>query len=192
MPKLLVHFFGNSRWFQRQWVLLYAVLGAGPLAFFKNISDFTWNSFLCTLTLGGFSILLFIRCVVDRVPPPDPSYVNGVDFASLNLYSAIGGVSYLFVCHDLSFSVFGEFKGANRSRWRGVAASAMIFVELFFLFTAFSGYFLFYGDTQANVLDNFPNDDVLAITARILVTITIILCVPYNVYMPRFDFLKNF
>lgn len=186
LPSLLSHFFGPSRWFDRQLVLLFSVLIAGPLAFFKNISDYTWNSFLSTVALGGFGIILFIRCLMDRNPPTEGAVLDTIQLNSLDLYSAIGGVSYLFVCHDLSFSVFNEFKGVNRKRWRGVAASAMIFVELFFLMTAFSGYFLFYEKTKDNVLDNFSDADSMAIVARILVTITVVIAVPYNVYMPRY------
>jgi len=55
-----------------------------------------------------------------------------------------------------------------------------------FIILGYSGYFLFYTQVQANVLDNFPEDDLLANITRLLLCINVIASVPYYCYMPKF------
>ncbi|PRP88583.1 hypothetical protein PROFUN_02994 [Planoprotostelium fungivorum] len=81
---------------------------------------------------------------------------------------AFGGQSYLFVCHDLSFNVFGSLRDATRSKWYNVNGVVMIMTVITFAVQSYSGFFLFYHDVKSNILSNFPATDVPANVARIL------------------------
>jgi len=48
-----------------------------------------------------------------------------------------------------------------------------------------SGYFMFYHQVNSNILDNFPYNDIIATIARILITLNILISVPYGCFMPR-------
>jgi sodium-coupled neutral amino acid transporter 11 len=49
----------------------------------------------------------------------------------------------------------------------------------------YAGYFLTQPNVPANVLVPFPNSDILIALSRFCVALNIILCVPYNIFMPR-------
>jgi len=114
--------------------------------------------------------------------PPDsfPIFGSGKQFA------AIGGTVFLFVCHDLSFSVFGQYHLPTRRRWNNVIVGTLIMTYFSFLAIGYGGYTLFFSDVRANVLDNFPEDDILANVARLFLCLNVIVSVPYYCYMPKF------
>lgn len=92
---------------------------------------------------------------------------------------AIGGVSFLYVCHDLSFSVFEDYKGVTRRRWTRVIYTAMLLSLIPWMITGVSGFFLYGEHTDANILDNFPVNDIPAIVARFALSLNVAISVPY-------------
>jgi len=187
IPNILRAFTGSHTiWFSRTYVLTISCAVFLPLSFFKRISSYTINSILSISFLIVLAFMLLYRCIADHHKYPMPE--NALSFQiNLNFLSALGGVSYVFVCHDLSFSVFTGFKGATRKSWYRVTAITMALTVTILLVIGFAGYFMFYQNVQANILDNFPQDDLFANIARILLSLNILTSVPYSVFMPRFS-----
>jgi amino acid permease len=60
-----------------------------------------------------------------------------------------------------------------------------LLIRFFFFSIGYAGYFLTQPNVPANVLVPFPNSDILIAISRFCVALNIILCVPYNIFMPR-------
>ncbi|PRP72803.1 hypothetical protein PROFUN_07703 [Planoprotostelium fungivorum] len=189
IPQLIVFFAGQGHTIltDRHYVLLVCCLVFLPLSFAQNISKFKINSFLSIASILGLVIVLFVQVtfVRERYDPQPPedlyrNHVNPTDFMA-----AFGGLSYLFVCHDLSFNVFGSLRDATRSKWYNVNGIVMIMTVITFAVQSYSGFFLFYHDVKSNILSNFSATDVPANVARILLVLTILISVPYQCFMPR-------
>eukprot|EP01098_Paradermamoeba_levis_P001591 TRINITY_DN11867_c0_g1_i1.p1 TRINITY_DN11867_c0_g1~~TRINITY_DN11867_c0_g1_i1.p1 ORF type:complete len:455 (-),score=65.08 TRINITY_DN11867_c0_g1_i1:47-1411(-) len=183
VPNLLSAFFGESKWFSRHYVLIFACFLFLPIAFFRKISEYAFTSFLSVVLLLVLTLVLFIRVIFESTPPADKH--TAFHWVGDDFLPAIGGLSYLFVCHDMSFSVFESYHGSTRAKWNRVVLTNMLSTVIVFTILAYSGFFLFYTDCKANVLDNFDLHDVLANICRILLSINIMLSVPYSVFIPR-------
>jgi len=61
----------------------------------------------------------------------------------------------------------------------------MLLTFIVFGAMSFAGYFTFYEQIDASVLDNYPRTSVPALVGRIFVIISIALSVPYMCFMPR-------
>lgn len=176
---------GYHSFLERHWIIFYCVILTVPFSFFKNISDFTFIAFISQTSLWLVVIIICIRCIYVHTPPPSSEILHTFPYDTFRFYSSLGGVSFLFVCHDLSFSVFNEFRNATRVRWRGLVLAAMILSEISFLGAGVSGFLMYYNEVEDNIVDNFPTSDVFAIILRILLTINIVVTSPYSLYMPR-------
>jgi len=186
IPSVLQHFTGsNSVFISRQWVLMYICLCFLPFSFFKNITSYTINSVLSLLSVWILSGIVFIKLI----------YLEAHDHEKLGRglfepigkapLSALGGVSYLYVCHDLSFSVFEDYKGVTRNKWSRVILTAIGLTLIPWFLTGISGFLLFGKDVEANVLDSFPGSDIPAIVARFTLSANVAISVPYYCFMPR-------
>jgi len=187
LTRVLTSFTGiETIYFSKDYLLLFIGAAVLPLAFFKNISNYAINSFLSILSILGVTGILFVRVIMryGSLPtvPPDSFPILGHE----KQISAIGGMVFLFVCQDISFSVFGQYHEPTRKRWGSVIVGTLIMTYFSFVTLGYSGYFLFYTEVQANVLDNFGENDILANVARLLLCLNVIISVPYYCYMPKF------
>ncbi len=51
---------------------------------------------------------------------------------------------------------------------------------------------MFYHEVNSNILDNFPYNDIVATVARVLITLNILISVPYGCFMPRVSLYHTF
>jgi len=176
---------GNQWWFTRRWTLVFCVLLFLPFSFFKNISNYRVNSFLAMLSIVLLSLVFLVYAIIahSQYPIQENSLIQHMP--NLSLLSSLGGLSYLFVCHDLSFNVFMSFKNASRARWALVTYWTMFLSFTVFLITGVTGYLMFYQNVHSNVLDNFSNDNIVAVFLRVIVIINILISVPYYCFMPK-------
>jgi len=184
VPQLLQNWFHASQFLQREWILVFSTAIILPFAFFKQLSSFRILSCLSCLSVLGMTCILTYLCVADREEYPIPK--QALEFqVNFRTFSAIGGLSYLFVCHDLSFNVSLDFEDATKKRWRSVVNVTMVLTIIVFMLTGYSGFFMFYENSQTNILDNLPTRNILADMARICICLNVLLSVPYMIFMPR-------
>jgi len=187
LTRVLTSFTGiESIFFSKSYLLLFIGIGVLPIAFFKNISNYALNSFLSILSILAVTGILLVRALLRYGSLPTVPENSFPIVGPHNQISAMGGIVFLFVCQDISFSVFGQYREPTRKRWGGVIVITLIMTYFSFIILGYSGYFLFYTQVQANVLDNFPEDDLLANITRLLLCINVIASVPYYCYMPKF------
>jgi len=61
-----------------------------------------------------------------------------------------------------------------------------------FIITGYSGYFLFFTDSNSNILTNFSDNDVLANVMRLLLCLNVAISVPYGCFLPRLSLFAFF
>jgi sodium-coupled neutral amino acid transporter 11 len=130
-------------------------------------------------------LVIFVTFIIGEAEhiPINPTALSfNFSFSSLQ---ALGGVSFVFVCHDLSFPVFEAYKGANRRKWRRVLFVTLLITTALFFMCGYAGYLMFFPNVNANILENFHPGSITANIARILVSLNIVISVPYSVFMPR-------
>jgi len=186
VPSVMKAFVGyDSPYFSREYTLIFSCLLFLPLTFTDNIAHYRFNSFISVLLAVSMSFILFFDCILNRsqFPMPENALDNQVNF--LDFTAAFGGMSFVYVCHDVSFNVVVSMKNPTKRRWTGVVSFSMLLTVFCLTLIGYSGYFMFYQNSQANILDNFSFDDLLANIARIMLSINIVLSVPYTVFMPK-------
>ncbi|PRP81903.1 hypothetical protein PROFUN_10611 [Planoprotostelium fungivorum] len=187
IPRLYNAFGGPPSSFARHnWILIYCSSLLLPMNFAQKISNLTFNSFVSMVSIVGVVIVVFISSLIDKSwtnPLSQPILHNRTDVFSF--FSAFGGLSYSFVCHDISFNVFSSMKNNTTKRWRIVIVCVLVLTVLSFFLIGYGGFIQFRDDTGDDILENFNDADVIANVGRIFLCINILLSIPYSCFMPR-------
>jgi sodium-coupled neutral amino acid transporter 11 len=186
VPELIAYALEGKYFFtNRTMILIYITLLLLPVVFKKELGEFAFFSFLCISSVIGISILLFILAVegTQYEPPPEDIF----KFANSRAFSALGGLSFIFMCHDLSFNVFMGLKTPTPIRYFAVLLSSMLLVIMICTTMGLSGYLLFFrlNLKDGNVLNLLPRSTAIGIIARLLLTLDLALSIPYQTFMPR-------
>lgn len=159
IPDLLRFYLGNHWFCNRGIVILFLGVAHLPLTFFRNLSSFAIGSFITVGTVIFITFMVLFTAVTkigipDDIPRPD----NAFTFAHLQFLSALGGMSYTFVCHDLSFAVFNELQNPTRKRYYFVVNTTMVLTVFVVSTIGLGGYFLFYDQNIVidNIVENMP------------------------------------
>jgi len=78
-----------------------------------------------------------------------------------------------------------QLENSTRQRWNKVIIGTLILALIAFIVMGYSGYFLFYNQVNANILNNYPSGDILANICRLLLCVNVAISVPYSCFMPR-------
>jgi len=78
------------------------------------------------------------------------------DFAHSNFMEAFGAICFAFVCHHSSFLVYTSLENPTPARWHLTTHASIGAALVLCLSLAISGYAEFQLETQAKVLNNFP------------------------------------
>ncbi len=102
MPDLLVVLYGqNHLLIGREAVLIYLTIFLLPIASMRELSDFAIVSFISVASVLIIALMLahaaFVGNAFDPLPP------DAWAFAKPEALSALGGLSFIFVCHDLRY-----------------------------------------------------------------------------------------
>ena len=180
---LLDYWGGNVEGYDNDLVFFVGVAIIAPAAYLKNIAKFTITTNAAQIFLNASFLLMlaeFVRLICqhdnDNIPPPSNFVLQP------SLLSAISGISYLYCCHDLAFHVLYSLKEPTRSRWAVVRWAPQIVLAVTFLLLGLLGAFYF-GNTQ-NILSSMENS-ILVLITKILASLSLWLCIPYCVFMPR-------
>jgi sodium-coupled neutral amino acid transporter 11 len=156
-----------------------------PINFRKQLTNFALTSLISFATLFIIGILVMYRALINRAQVPN--LTSNIVMVSSDAIFALGGLSYTFVCHDLSFNVFCELRRATKQRYYSVVYIT-IGLTIIVLFLIGVGGYLLFGERALEVdvlLSLFPKDDNLGLFCKLLFTIDLFLSVPFQLFMPR-------
>jgi len=107
------------------------------------------------------------------------------DFAHAAFMEAFGAMCFAYVCHHSSFLVFQSLKNPTQKRWNIVTHSSIGTALVLSMILSIAGYAKFQMNTQANVLNNFPEDDGVICFCRLLLAMTMFFTYPMEFFVCR-------
>eukprot|EP01112_Ceratiomyxa_fruticulosa_P016656 TRINITY_DN506_c0_g3_i1.p1 TRINITY_DN506_c0_g3~~TRINITY_DN506_c0_g3_i1.p1 ORF type:complete len:429 (+),score=53.62 TRINITY_DN506_c0_g3_i1:216-1502(+) len=191
VPPVLARLFGEHLLLQRQWVLVWACIMFLPISFFRNIANYSITSLVSFTSIFLITGLIVFRLIDkttgDYVPPP----IDALQFIRPSVFSALGGISYIYVCHDLSFSVIDSLSNPTPPRYYKIVHVTMSITVLLTVLIGVAGYLLFYTTLGPNILDSFPEDDLIGTICRLVLALDICVTIPFSLFMPRVSILAS-
>ena len=167
----------------RRFIITVATVGIMfPLSLYRDISKLAKTS--------AFAIfaLFFIWFVMLVVGPSESGERRGDvswDFINSGFLQAIGVISFAFVCHHNTFIIFSSLTLPTLDRWAKVAHLSVALSLFLSMGMALSGYFVFGSMTQANILNNFSDNNGLVATARVMFAMNMFTTFPLEAFVCR-------
>ncbi|KZP34694.1 amino acid transporter [Athelia psychrophila] len=101
------------------------------------------------------------------------------------LFPAIGVISFAFVCHHNSLLIYGSLNTPTLNRFAKVTHISVALSLVSCMTLAVSAYIVFTDKTQGNVLNNFPQDDVVINVARFCFGVNMFTTLPLELFVCR-------
>jgi len=189
VPNLLLFIFNDpdNIYLSRNAVLIYLAICLFPIAMQKKLGSFAFFSFAAVFSVFGVAAIVMYELLFGpkRYIPHDP--VESLQFVHPHFMSALGTLSYIYVCHDMSLVVVEELRRATRLRYYIVVFVTTALTVACCATMGICGYFLFWDTNlkEANVLDLFPTNFPAAIVGRCFLAISLTFSIPFSSFMPR-------
>lgn len=120
-----------------------------------------------------------------RVPPESRGQLRGSILIRPGIFEAIGVISFAFVCHHNSLLIYGSLRKPTIDRFSRVTHYSTSISLVACLVMALSGYLTFGDKTLGNVLNNFPNDNVMVNIARLCFGLNMLTTLPLEAFVCR-------
>ncbi|KAI4950460.1 hypothetical protein J4E91_004343 [Alternaria rosae] len=150
------------------------------------------DSFQATLAkasgLALVSMTIIIVTVVTqafRVPAELKGQLRGNLIIRPGIFEAIGVIAFAFVCHHNSLLIYGSLRKPTIDRFTRVTHYSTSISLVACLVMALSGYLTFGDKTLGNVLNNFPNDNLMVNIARLCFGLNMLTTLPLEAFVCR-------
>jgi sodium-coupled neutral amino acid transporter 11 len=120
-----------------------------------------------------------------RVPPESRGQLRGSILIHSGIFEAIGVISFAFVCHHNSLLIYGSLRKPTIDRFSRVTHYSTSISLVACLLMALSGYLTFGDKTLGNVLNNFPNDNIMVNIARLCFGLNMLTTLPLEAFVCR-------
>ncbi|KAL4755250.1 hypothetical protein BDW72DRAFT_56566 [Aspergillus terricola var. indicus] len=168
----------------RRAIIVLLVLGISyPLSLYRDIAKLAKAS-----TLALVSMAVIVIAVVTqgfRVPQDSRGDVKNLLLLNTGFFQAVGVISFAFVCHHNSLLIYGSLKKPTLDRFAKVTHYSTGISLLMCLLMGVSGFLFFGSETQGNVLNNFPSDNILINIARLCFGLNMLTTLPLEAFVCR-------
>ena len=120
-----------------------------------------------------------------RVPAESKGQLRGSLLIQPGISEAIGVISFAFVCHHNSLLIYGSLRKPTIDRFSRVTHYSTGISLVACLLMALSGYLTFGDKTLGNVLNNFPNDNLMVNIARLCFGLNMLTTLPLEAFVCR-------
>jgi sodium-coupled neutral amino acid transporter 11 len=188
VPALLEAAFGYQFAFRRELVLVYAFGIILPVCFLRDISSYTWTSaiyVICFITGVIVFIIMGIEFNVDHDFENFKNELTVINFPGF--ISATGSICFVFVCHDMSFSIAASMYQPTAKKWGIVCRACMVSNIFLTLSLGLFAFTVFKNETEAFIPDSYKGDDggAYIIVARLAIVVMVFAGAPYACFLPR-------
>ena len=180
-PSLSGSFLAN-----RQFVITFFTLAISyPLSLYRNIEKLSKASAIALVSMVVIIVAVTIR------GPAMPAELKGdpsLRFTIVNisnLVRSISVISFAFVCHHNSLLIYGSLKEPSMNKFGQVTHYSTIIAAAATITMSVAGYWSFEEKTLSNVLNNFPNDDLIVNIARGLFGLNMLTTLPLECFVCR-------
>ncbi|RDD45740.1 putative sodium-coupled neutral amino acid transporter 11 [Trichoplax sp. H2] len=167
----------------RRFIISMAMLIIAPLCFFKRLKDLGVVSMISLICLAVLVLAVLIR--MSTLKPLIPETPHAWQFATLNIPQAIGITAFGFVWHHNTFLIYNSLKSNSMDRFNAISHVSISTALVFMLLLGMVGYITFTGNTQADILENYCDDDILIIVSRCCYAISMMLTYPIECFVCR-------
>ncbi|KAL3468291.1 transmembrane amino acid transporter protein-domain-containing protein [Aspergillus heterothallicus] len=168
----------------RRAIIVLLVLGISyPLSLYRDIAKLAKAS-----TLALISMAVIVVAVVTqgfRVPHDSRGDVKSLLLVNSGFFQAVGVISFAFVCHHNSLLIYGSLKKPTLDRFATVTHYSTAVSLIMCLTMGISGFLFFGSQTQGNVLNNFPSDNILINIARLCFGLNMLTTLPLEAFVCR-------
>lgn len=168
-------------------VCMSAVLFMLPLFLQRDLSSFAATSSLSLVAVALIVIMVTARAPAAAQEQGIVASSESYKFIDSHLFSGIGTMSFAFVCHQGAFIVLDSLDNPTVERWNtvtNISVAAALVVSLILVLVGFCN---FLDSTDADILNNFSQDDSAINVARLLLAFTMILTYPVNAFVTRYS-----
>ncbi|KAI9028359.1 transmembrane amino acid transporter protein-domain-containing protein [Phycomyces nitens] len=176
----VVWIFGN----RRLCITFFTLFVSYPLSLYRDISKLAKTSALALVAI----VVIIVSVAIEG--PKMPAEIRGSPdnmFVAINneVFQAIAVISFAFVCHHNSFLIFGSLKQPSLNRFAAVTHWSMLIAFATCFILAVSGYLVFTDKTTGNILNNFPQDNLLINVARLAFGLNMFTTIPLEAFVCR-------
>jgi len=179
----------KSEWFSflfsRSFVITFFTITVSyPLSLYRDIGKLSKAS-----TMALLSMVMIVFSVALGGPSVDPKLKGSPSarwtFVEPGIVEAIGVISFAFVCHHNSLLIYGSLRTPTLDRFAQVTHVSTALSVLACLVMSFSGFLTFTDRTEANILNNFPRDDLVINIARVCFGLNMFTTLPLECFVCR-------
>ncbi|KAL4927198.1 putative amino acid transporter [Aspergillus undulatus] len=168
----------------RRAIIVLLVLGISyPLSLYRDIAKLAKASTLALISMAVIVIAVLTQGF--RVPQESRGEVKSLLLVNSGFFQAVGVISFAFVCHHNSLLIYGSLKKPTLDRFSTVTHYSTGVSLLMCLLMGVSGFLFFGSETQGNVLNNFPSDNILINIARLCFGLNMLTTLPLEAFVCR-------
>ncbi|EYE97902.1 putative amino acid transporter [Aspergillus ruber CBS 135680] len=168
----------------RRAIIVLFVMGISyPLSMYRDIAKLGKASTLALISM--IVIVVAVITQVFRVPQETRGDVKGLLWVNSGFFQAVGVISFAFVCHHNSLLIYGSLKKPTMDRFAMVTHYSTGVSLLMCLTMALTGFLAFGSNTQGNVLNNFPSDNIMVNIARLCFGLNMLTTLPLEAFVCR-------
>ncbi|KAG9196891.1 hypothetical protein G6514_003187 [Epicoccum nigrum] len=140
---------------------------------------------------SGFALVSMIIIIITvvtqsfRVPAESRGQLRGHLIINEGIFEAIGVISFAFVCHHNSLLIYGSLRKPTIDRFARVTHYSTGISLVACLVMALSGFLTFGDKTLGNVLNNFPQDNLMVNVARLFFGLNMLTTLPLEAFVCR-------
>ncbi|KOS13707.1 amino acid transporter [Malassezia pachydermatis] len=170
----------------RQFVIVLCTMAISfPLSLYRNIESLSKASAVALV-----SMVIIILAVVVRGPAM-PAELKGdpalrfTIIHPMNVTRSIAVLSFAFVCHHNSLLIYGSLKEPSMDKFRRVTHYSTFISAMAATAMSIAGYWSFEDKTLSNILNNFPQTDLVVNIARFCFGLNMFTTLPLECFVCR-------
>ncbi|PWY86214.1 amino acid transporter [Aspergillus heteromorphus CBS 117.55] len=168
---------------RRAIIVLLVLAISYPLSLYRDIAKLAKASALALISM--VVIVVAVMTQGFRVPAESRGDVKSLLLVNNGFFQAVGVISFAFVCHHNSLLIYGSLKKPTMDRFARVTHYSTGVSLIVCLAMGISGFLFFGSQTQGNVLNNFPSDNILVNIARLCFGLNMLTTLPLEAFVCR-------
>ncbi|RDD38570.1 putative sodium-coupled neutral amino acid transporter 11 [Trichoplax sp. H2] len=184
IPVVLFRATGSELLGNRQFIIAIAVIFVMlPISSLKKIGNLGAVSFVSLVCVVYIVIVVIVRAgTLSTVVPKTPGAWN---FGGFAVPQAIGVMAFAFACHHNTFLIYDSLKTRTIGTFKVVTHISVVASLAFTMILGVAGYCTFTGFTQADLLNNYCDNDDVINAARVCYGLTMIFTYPIECFVCR-------
>lgn len=170
-----------------------------PISSFRTISKLAKFSIFALVAIVLIAIFIMVAGsmlspdLMGSVKIVEGSYLTLSTLKSDGIYGAVGTICFAFVCHHNTYIIFRSLKAPTKKSFNKVITYSIVYAMAASIVVGISGYAVFSDKIDTgNVLNLFPNTNVLINVARALFALDMFLTYPLELFIARNTLFKVF